>query len=169
MPFAPPIPCRAWLSDGFVGEGLVRVRVGGQRNRRAWNYHNLSEDFASRDREEPLFSQDRRQLPKPWTASDKGPDACAAVGMRGLSGQNAMLSEQLARLSERVAGQDERIAQLERRLSRSSPNSSRPPSWTGETPRSSCVSTAPESSHSWRRRRPHRRACAGGPSRASSS
>jgi transposase len=45
-----------------------------------------------------------------------------------LSAQNALLAEQVERLTQRVAKQDERIAELERRLSRSSRNSSLPPS-----------------------------------------
>ena len=46
----------------------------------------------------------------------------------GLVAQNERLLGEVERLTSRVARQDERIAQLERRLSRSSRNSSAPPS-----------------------------------------
>ena len=59
--------------------------------------------------------------------SERGRDAVVEV-LLALSVQNERLQAQVEVLTARVARQDERIAQLERRLSRSSRNSSQPPS-----------------------------------------
>jgi transposase len=58
---------------------------------------------------------------------DQGQDAVVSV-LLALSAQNERLEAQVDRLTARVAKQDERIATLERQLSRSSRNSSQPPS-----------------------------------------
>jgi transposase len=58
---------------------------------------------------------------------ERGRDAVVGV-LLALSAQNERLQAQVEVLAVRVARQDERIAQLERRLSRSSRNSSQPPS-----------------------------------------
>jgi transposase len=58
---------------------------------------------------------------------DQGRDGVVEV-LLALSAQNARLEAQVEKLTVRVARQDERIAQLERMVTRSSRNSSQPPS-----------------------------------------
>ena len=58
---------------------------------------------------------------------EQGRDAVVEV-LLALSAQNERLEAQVEQLTAKVARQDERIAVLERRLSRSSRNSSQPPS-----------------------------------------
>ena len=58
---------------------------------------------------------------------EQGRDAVVAV-LLALSAQNERLEAQVEQLTAKVARQDERIATLERQLSRSSRNSSQPPS-----------------------------------------